>query len=80
MLLVFTLGWLPVNILNVLEDLQVPLLCWPYYYFLFFTFHLIAMLTTCCNPLFYGWLSSNRQVKRYMFPFIFSSKDTIVWM
>merc|ERR1712062_565309 len=60
MLLVFVIGWLPVNILNILEDLEVPLVCWPYYYFLFFTFHVIAMTTTCCNPLFYGFLNSRR--------------------
>ena len=62
MLLVFIIGWLPVNILNILEDLKVPLACWPYYYVLFFTFHVIAMLTTCCNPLFYGFLNSPRKV------------------
>ena len=28
--------------------------CWPYYYFTFFLAHLLAMTSTCTNPILYG--------------------------
>ena len=39
-------------------DVKVELVCWPYYYLVFFLLHLVAMFSTCCNPVLYGWLSS----------------------
>jgi hypothetical protein len=38
---------------------EVPLSCWPYYYFTFFCLHTLAMLSTSANPLLYGWLNEN---------------------
>ena len=38
--------------------LKIPLHC-SYYYFSFFCFHLIAMTSTVCNMLLYGWLNDN---------------------
>jgi hypothetical protein len=38
---------------------DVPLSCWPYYYFTFFCLHTLAMLSTTANPLLYGWLNEN---------------------
>ena len=55
MLLAFIVSWLPINTLNLMEDMGMPLTCWPYYFFSFFCSHLFAMVSTCCNPLLYGW-------------------------
>ena len=50
----FTTSWFPINVLNVLEDLDYPLHYWRFYYFSFFCSHCFAMLSTVYNPLLYG--------------------------
>ena len=71
----FVFCWLPLNILNLAEDLNMPLTTWRwqwmkinnfshshlfrFYYFSFFCFHLIAMSSSICNMLLYGWLNEN---------------------
>ena len=70
----FILCWLPLNILNIAEDFDLPLRTWRYllrifspfqlkinryYYFSFFCFHLMSMSSTICNMLLYGWLNHN---------------------
>ena len=57
MLVMFIICWLPLNLINLLEDLEFPLPCWPYYYFTFFCLHVFAMTSTFCNPVMYGWFS-----------------------
>ena len=32
--------------------------CWPYYYITFFICHVVAMSSTCYNPLLYGWFNN----------------------
>jgi len=55
---VFVLSWLPLNLLNLAEDLQPTLLdTWRFYYFTFFCIHLAAMASACVNPFLYGWLN-----------------------
>ena len=71
----FVFCWLPLNILNLGEDLNMPLKSWRwekiisektkfsfsfrFYYFSFFCFHLISMSSSICNMLLYGWLNEN---------------------
>lgn len=84
MLLVFVTCWLPLNLLKLLDDLEVPLVCWPYYYITFFTCHLFAMSSTCWNPILYGHLSRSsggtgllrNSPVRYKIPL--KKKETIV--
>ena len=55
----FVICWLPLNLLNLAEDLDLPLRFWSYYHISFFSFHLLAMSSTICNMLLYGWLNQN---------------------
>ena len=38
-----------------------------YYYFSFFCFHLLAMCSTICNMLVYGWLNENIASQSHIF-------------
>ena len=59
MLLVFVCCWLPINLINLLEDLEVEVHCWRWYAFSYFCCHLVAMASTCCNPFLYSRLNEN---------------------
>ena len=54
MVAVFGICWLPLNIINLLADLNFPVYCWEYHNFTFFVFHVMAMSSTCYNPFLYG--------------------------
>jgi len=57
MVIIFAISWFPINLINLLADC-IELDCWPLYYMMFFLSHVIAMSSTCYNPLLYGWLNS----------------------
>ena len=57
MLLVFTLCWLPLNLINIAEDFNYDLHCWRGYNLTFLSCHAFAMSSTCYNPLLYWWLN-----------------------
>merc|ERR1719237_627748 len=61
MLLLFLACWAPIHLLNIIEDFGVPVHCWPYYYFTFFLAHLLAMTSTCTNPILYGRINGFRE-------------------
>ena len=55
MVVVFGIGWLPLNTINFIADLNVfPIWCWEFYHFVFFICHVMAMSSTCYNPFLYG--------------------------
>ena len=55
MVVLFGSMWLPINLINLIADLElVDLGCWKYYHATFTACHLIAMSSTCCNPFLYG--------------------------
>ncbi len=59
MVLVFGLSWLPLNVVNVLNDFYVNTSEWSIYNVLFFIAHSVAMSSTCYNPFLYAWLNDN---------------------
>lgn len=59
MVLVFLISWLPLNIVNIMNDFDDRINCWEYYNILFFIAHLTAMSSTCYNPFLYAWLNDN---------------------
>lgn len=59
MVAIFGFSWLPLNIINLLQDVHAPFASWHYTRFLFFIAHAIAMSSTCYNPFVYAWLNEN---------------------
>uniref|UniRef100_A0A3P9B707 Neuropeptide Y receptor Y4-2 n=1 Tax=Maylandia zebra TaxID=106582 RepID=A0A3P9B707_9CICH len=56
---VFALCWLPLTIFNVVSDWNQEALPVCYHNLLFSLCHLLAMSSTCINPVIYGFLNSN---------------------
>ncbi|XP_036326943.1 neuropeptide F receptor-like [Rhagoletis pomonella] len=56
---VFAISWMPINMVNMMDDFYEKSNEWPYYTFLFFVSHSIAMSSTCYNPFLYAWLNEN---------------------
>ena len=54
MVVVFGIGWLPLNTINLLSDINPTTYCWEYFTFIFFICHVLAMSSTCYNPFLYG--------------------------
>lgn len=59
MVAVFGFSWLPLNVVNMLDDFYVHTADWKFYNFIFFIAHCIAMSSTCYNPFLYAWLNDN---------------------
>uniref|UniRef100_A0A1A8BXX7 Neuropeptide Y receptor Y4 n=1 Tax=Nothobranchius kadleci TaxID=1051664 RepID=A0A1A8BXX7_NOTKA len=55
----FALCWLPLTIFNVLSDWNLEALPICHHNLLFSLCHLLAMSSTCINPIIYGFLNSN---------------------
>uniref|UniRef100_A0A8C6U106 Neuropeptide Y receptor Y4-2 n=1 Tax=Neogobius melanostomus TaxID=47308 RepID=A0A8C6U106_9GOBI len=55
----FALCWLPLTIFNVLSDWKQDALPICHHNLLFSLCHLLAMSSTCINPIIYGFLNSN---------------------
>uniref|UniRef100_A0A8D3E654 G-protein coupled receptors family 1 profile domain-containing protein n=1 Tax=Scophthalmus maximus TaxID=52904 RepID=A0A8D3E654_SCOMX len=55
----FALCWLPLTIFNVLSDWNQEALPICHHNLLFSLCHLLAMSSTCINPIIYGFLNSN---------------------
>ncbi|XP_069844827.1 neuropeptide Y receptor type 6-like [Dipodomys merriami] len=53
--------WLPLNVFNVIFDWHHEALLGCHHDPVFITCHLLAMVSTCINPLFYGFLNRNLQ-------------------
>ncbi|XP_058803805.1 prolactin-releasing peptide receptor-like [Phymastichus coffea] len=59
MVLVFGVSWLPLNLVNVLEDFYPAVSQRSYHKLLFFLAHCLAMSSACYNPFLYAWLNDN---------------------
>lgn len=59
MVAIFGFSWLPLNVVNTLNDFEPDINCWRYYNVLFFIAHLTAMSSTSYNPFLYAWLNEN---------------------
>lgn len=59
MVTIFGVSWLPLNVVNLLNDVYIPIGSWKYYNLCFFMVHAIAMSSTCYNPFLYAWLNEN---------------------
>ncbi|XP_043924912.1 neuropeptide Y receptor type 6-like [Protopterus annectens] len=57
----FAICWLPLSIFNIVFDWNHDVLMNCSHDVLFTLCHLIAMLSTCINPIFYGFLNKNFQ-------------------
>lgn len=55
----FALCWLPLTVFNVLSDWNLEALPICHHNLLFSLCHLLAMSSTCINPIIYGFLNSN---------------------
>ena len=59
MVAIFGLSWLPLNLINLLNDINKTTGDWYYYNLAFFAVHAVAMSSTCYNPFLYAWLNDN---------------------
>ncbi|XP_030746843.1 prolactin-releasing peptide receptor-like [Sitophilus oryzae] len=59
MVAVFLLSWLPLNVVNIINDFNKEMIAWEYYFLSFFLVHQMAMSSTCYNPFLYAWLNEN---------------------
>uniref|UniRef100_A0A8D0L6T1 G-protein coupled receptors family 1 profile domain-containing protein n=1 Tax=Sphenodon punctatus TaxID=8508 RepID=A0A8D0L6T1_SPHPU len=65
MVAAFALCWLPLHIFNSIEDWNYKAIPSCHHHLIFSLCHLVAMASTCVNPVIYGFLNNNfkREVK-----------------
>ncbi|XP_064102490.1 RYamide receptor-like [Macrobrachium nipponense] len=56
--LVYSLCWLPFNMLIVITDFHEELIFWPHIHHVWFVFHWLAMSHACYNPLILCWMNA----------------------
>lgn len=77
MVTIFGVCWLPLNIINILDDFSLNLNENEYYNFFFFTSHLFAMSSVIYNPFLYAWLNENfRKEFKHILPCLFVNIST----
>ncbi|XP_075210480.1 short neuropeptide F receptor [Lycorma delicatula] len=59
MVTIFGVSWLPLTVINLINDVYIPTGNWRYYTLCFFMVHSLAMSSTCYNPFLYAWLNDN---------------------
>ncbi|ODN00510.1 Neuropeptide Y receptor type 2 [Orchesella cincta] len=59
MVFIFGMSWLPLNVVNFLNDVYIDVADWKYSNLCFFFAHAVAMSSTCYNPFLYAWLNEN---------------------
>ncbi|KAM4636525.1 neuropeptide Y receptor type 4-2-like [Discoglossus pictus] len=75
----FAVCWLPLNIFNSIVDWDLLPISVCYHNLIFSLCHLLAMISTCVNPVIYGLLNSNikREVKSLIQSCTGSRKKTV---
>lgn len=74
---IFGTCWLPLNVINMLEDFNLNINESEYYNFLFFLTHLLAMSSVIYNPFLYAWLNENfRKEFKQILPCLFVKFST----
>ncbi|XP_041839730.1 neuropeptide Y receptor type 2 [Melanotaenia boesemani] len=59
MVVVFAISWLPFHAFQLAIDIDSTVLHMKDFKLLFTVFHIIAMCSTCVNPILYGWMNNN---------------------
>lgn len=74
---IFGVCWLPLNLINILEDFYAHINESPFYNLLFFMSHLVAMSSVIYNPFLYAWLNENfRKEFKTILPCLFVNIST----
>ena len=60
MVIIFGCCWLPLNLVNILNDyFPQAITGWEYFVLVFFLSHVVAVSSTCYNPILYAWMNEN---------------------
>ncbi|XP_033985132.1 neuropeptide Y receptor type 2 [Trematomus bernacchii] len=59
MVVVFAVSWLPFHAFQLAVDIDSTVLYMKDFKLLFTVFHIMAMCSTCVNPILYGWMNNN---------------------
>lgn len=74
MVAIFGISWLPLNLINILNDFNASMADYNYFLLSFVFAHSMAMASTCYNPFLYAWLNENfRKEFKQVLPFFEST-------